>query len=212
MKKQIISFSLTVCVFKLCPRLLILAPPPVTSVHVYNLACSSDFTTFSSSFLITSSYHLRPATSLIFSAVSTTSHLLLNSSLLYLTSSPSFLLTMSPYHLSLAPSLIVSAITTTSHLLNFSLYYISDQFSFISSYYKSISFQPCHLSTTPHLLLNYSFYNNSDQLSFISYYLSIITRPYHLNLTSSSLKYQPPHTTDLNRLESYLTSSSDLLY
>ena len=97
-----------------------------------------------------------------------------------LTSSCSFPI-MCPYHLSLA-SLTFSAMSTTPHLLISSFHNVSDQLSFISSYYVSIPSQPCF----PHLLCNVYhstssdllFHNVSDQLSFISsYYVSIPSQP-----------------------------------
>ena len=66
-----------------------------------------------------------------------------------LTSSPSSLLITCPYHLNLA-SLTFSAMSTTPHLLISSFHNVSDQLSFISSYYMSIPSQPCF----SHLLCN----------------------------------------------------------
>ncbi len=74
-----------------------------------------------------------------------------------LTSSPSSLLITCPYHLNLI-SLIFSAMSTTPHLLISSFHNVSDQFSFISSYYVSISSQPCF----PHLLCNVYHLTSSD--------------------------------------------------
>ena len=119
-----------------------------------------------------------------------------------LASSPSSLLITCAYHLSLV-SLTFSAMSTTSHLLISSFNNISDQLTFISSYYMSIPSQPCclHLPCNVyHLtLLISSFHNISDQLSFISsYYVSIPSQPcfphllcnvYHL--TSSSDLFIP---------------------
>ena len=95
-----------------------------------------------------------------------------------LTSSPSYLLIKCPYHLNLA-SLIFSAMSTTSHLLISSLHNVSDQLSFISSYYVSIPSQPCFLifsamSTTPHLLIS-SFHDVSDQLFILKFLLVEVT-------------------------------------
>ena len=64
----------------------------------------------------------------------------------------------------------------------FSFHNISDQLSFIFSYYVFIPFQPCFpnlLCNVYHLdLLISSFHNISDQLSFISsYYVSIPSQP-----------------------------------
>ena len=71
-------------------------------------------------------------------------------SIMSLTSSPSSLLITCPYHLNLA-SLTFSAMSTTPHLLLISSFHnVSDQLSFISSYYVSTPSQPCF----PHLLCN----------------------------------------------------------
>ena len=74
-----------------------------------------------------------------------------------LTSSPLSLLIKCPYHLSHA-SLTFSAMSTTSHLLISSFHNVSDQLSFISSYYMSIPSQPCF----PHLLCNVYHLTSSD--------------------------------------------------
>ena len=98
-----------------------------------------------------------------------------------LTSSPSSLLITCPKHLHLA-SLTFSAMSATPHLLISSIHNVSDQLSFISSYYVFIPSRPCFphssaMSTTTHLLIS-SFHNISDQLSFISsYYVSISSQP-----------------------------------
>ena len=70
-------------------------------------------------------------------------------SIMSLTSSPSSLLITCPYHLSLA-SLTFSVMFTTSHLLILSFHNVSDQLSFISSYYVSIASR----SRFPNLLCN----------------------------------------------------------
>ena len=71
-----------------------------------------------------------------------------------LTSSPSSLFITCPYHLN---SLTLSAMSTTSHLL-ISFHNVSDQLSFISSYYVSIPSQHCF----PHLLCNVYHPTSSD--------------------------------------------------
>ena len=83
-----------------------------------------------------------------------------------LTSSPSSLLIICPYHLS-SSFLTFSVISTTSyHLLISSFCNVSDQLSFISSYYVSIPSQPIF----PNLLCNV----------YHSLSSSTITCPYHL--------------------------------
>ena len=79
------------------------------------------------------------------------------SSIISLTSFPHLFLLYCPYHLNLA-SLIFSAMSTTSHLLISSFRNISDQLTFISSYYMSISSQPCF----HHLLCNVYYLASSD--------------------------------------------------
>jgi hypothetical protein len=63
--------------------------------------------------------------------------------------------------------------STTTHLLICSFHIVSDQLSFISSYYVSIPSLPCFtfsaMSATRHLL-NFSFHSLSDQQSFLSFY------------------------------------------
>ena len=58
-------------------------------------------------------------------------------SIMSLTSSPSSVLITCPYHPDLA-SLTFSVMFTTSHLLILSFHNVSDQLSFISSYYMSM--------------------------------------------------------------------------
>ena len=123
-----------------------------------------------SSLLITCPYHLHLA-SLIFSAMSTTPHLLI-SSFHNVSDQLSFI---SCYYLSIPSQprfLTFSAMSTTSHLLISSFHNVSDQLSFISSYYVSISSQPCF----PHLLCNVYHLTSSDlfipALSRLSSFLS----------------------------------------
>ena len=109
-----------------------------------------------SSLLITCPYHLNLA-SLIFSAMSTTPHLLISS--FHNVSDRLFFISSyytCPYHLNLA-SLIFSAMSTMPHLIS-SFHNASNQLSVISSYYVSISSQPYF----PDLLRNVYHTTSSD--------------------------------------------------
>ncbi len=130
-----------------------------------------------------------------------------------LTSSPSSLLIMCPYHLNLA-SLTFSAMSTTPHLLISSFHNVSDQLSFISSYYVSISSQPCF----PYLLCNVYYLASSDL--FIPLYLRptllhhFLLRVHIIStlLPSSSLQYLPPRIFwSLHSIISLTSSPSSLL-
>jgi hypothetical protein len=80
--------------------------------------------------------------------------------------------------------------STTPHLLISSFHNVSDQLSFISSYYVSIA-----MSTIPHHLLISSFHNVSDQLSFISsYYMYTLSQPCFSHLLNV---YHPISSSDL---------------
>ena len=111
-----------------------------------------------SSLLITCPYHLSLASSPSLQCLPPYVFLSFHS-IITLNSSPSSLLITCPYHLSLA-FLVIFPMFTTLRLPIFPSHNNSEQFFFISSYYVSISFQPCF----PHFLYN---------VYYPSYYVSI---------------------------------------
>ena len=90
-----------------------------------------------------------------------------------LTSSPSSLLITCLYHLNLA-SLAFSVMSTTPHVLISSFHNVSEQLSFISSYYVSIPSQPyfpqllcnCHAMSSSDLFIPYLLFSLSPTAKF----------------------------------------------
>ena len=126
---------------------------------------------------------------LIYSAMSTTLHVLVISSSHNVADQLFFI---SSYYVSIlsqpsSPHILCNACHSTVHLIS-SSHNVADQLSFISSYYVSIPSQPCspHLlcmSITLHIRLISSSHDVADQLSFISsYYVSILSQPCSLHL------------------------------
>ena len=146
-----------------------------------------------SSRLITCPCHLN-LTSLTFSAVSTTAHLLMSSFHKYLWPTLLHLFFLCVHTISvLLPSLSLQCLSPhifwSLHFIN-----ISDQLSFISSYYVSMPSQFCfpHLlctmSTTLHLLIS-SFHNVSVQVNRHLLYIADL-RGWHLTSSESVPWYE----------------------
>ena len=148
--------------------------------------------------------------------------------IMFLTSSPSSLLITSPYHLNLASitfcaiclpphifSSLHSIMSLTSSPSSLQLHNVSDQLSFISSYYVSIPSLPCF----PHLLCNVFHLTSCHLFNTIMFLTSspsslLITSPYHLNLASLTFCAicLPPHIfSSLHSIMSLTSSPSSLL-
>ncbi len=113
----------------------------------------SSFHNVSDQLSFISSYHVSIPSQPCFPHLLLVLHLFLS----FISFYPSSLFIMCPYHLNLT-SLIIFAMSTTPHLLISSLHNVSDQLSFISSYYVSISSQPYF----PHHLCNVYHPTSSD--------------------------------------------------